>query len=65
LPYGFAVTYNFSILLTCGFAFGHARPCFHVVHARHLALKGLINLFLTNQKLQLSTTKKQMPWPVT
>jgi len=34
-PSGFAVPYNFSIPLTCGF-------CFSDVHARrHLALKGL------------------------
>jgi len=31
-----------SILLTCGFAFGHsAGMCFHVVYTPHLALKGL------------------------
>jgi len=35
---GFAVPYNVLISLTCDFALG---TCFHVVYARHLALKGL------------------------
>jgi len=41
-PSGFPIPYHFSFSLTCGFAFRHsARTCFHVVHARHLALNGL------------------------
>jgi len=45
-PSGFAVPYNFSIALTCGFAFGEERvrteTCFHVEYNPHPALKGLI-----------------------
>jgi len=36
---GFAVSYYFSIPLTCGFAL--TGMCFYVIHARHLAFKGL------------------------
>jgi len=31
----------FQFHLTGGFAFGHVGTCFHDVHARHLALRGL------------------------
>jgi len=31
-PSGFATPYHFSISRTCGFAFGDAGMCFHVVY---------------------------------
>jgi len=39
-PSGFPVSYHFSISLTYGFAFS-AETYFHVVYARHLALRRL------------------------
>jgi len=45
-PSGFPVSYNFLISLTCGFAFRYSSgKCFHVVHARHLALTVFVLVF--------------------
>jgi len=47
-PSDSAVPHNFSILLTCGFTFGHyAGTCFHVVYTPHPVLKELKTLFIS------------------
>jgi len=54
-----AVPYHFSISLTCGFAFRYsAGTCFHVMHTRHLALKGLKKHF---EKLKLTKNLRRLP----
>jgi len=47
-PYHFSI----SLSLTCCFAFRHSTgTCFHVMHARHLALKGLSATPLSEKSL--------------
>jgi len=56
-----AFPYHFSISLTCDFAFRHsAGTRFHVVHARHLALKELSKVDRKNHGLETSLISKAL-----